>query len=255
ECGSKLQEIESELKAKQVIETKEDTKLQNLKDTLKELKKKLEECLKSYKEEKVTENHFHAVNAGLADTDGQEASVAAQLIAAGKIRKMLKPRKIPGDKLFNEVQKLKNEMSKLSFKEDTFENMLSQERELTREINKYQRELDSITSGRLNFSYSDPVPRFDRSKVIGPLALHMQLKDPKESLALDKVARGTLFNIIVEDEITSQLLLDKGQLKTRTTFLPLNKMRSHVIDDRTVQAAEQIVGRGNVCPCSSPYHL
>ncbi|KAG8190859.1 hypothetical protein JTE90_010284 [Oedothorax gibbosus] len=310
ECGSKLQEIESELKAKQVIETKEDTKLQNLKDTLKELKKKLEECLKSYKEEKVSlaqkeketansikkleslkaasdkdseaitaaENHFHAVNAGLADTDGQEASVAAQLIAAGKDKKdaeteekslemsmkhlkaELAKKAIENkredtsytqdqalyQKLFNEVQKLKNEMSKLSFKEDTFENMLSQERELTREINKYQRELDSITSGRLNFSYADPVPRFDRSKVIGPLALHMQLKDPKESLALDKVARGTLFNIIVEDEITSQLLLDKGQLKTRTTFLPLNKMRSHVIDDRTVQAAEQIVGRGNV---------
>lgn len=97
----------------------------------------------------------------------------------------------------------------------------------------------------MKFTYTDPVPNFDRSKVIGPLCFQMQLKDLKETLALEKIAKAKLYNVIVEDDVASRLILDKGRLQYRKTLLPLNKMRSTVIDNRTVQAAEQIVGSGN----------
>ncbi|KFM79684.1 Structural maintenance of chromosomes protein 2, partial [Stegodyphus mimosarum] len=117
--GQKLHALDEELKKMQVAETKADTQHRNLKDALKEEVKKKAELTKSFQDEKYTlaqkekeleklkkkleelkliydqdneaitaaENHFHAVNAGLSDANGEEASLAAQLIAAGKDKK------------------------------------------------------------------------------------------------------------------------------------------------------------------------
>lgn len=47
--------------------------------------------------------------------------------------------------------------------------------------------------------------------------------------------------MVVDTDVTSKLLLQRGQLQTRTTIIPLNKITGHVIDRQTVQLAQQIV--------------
>ncbi|GFW62534.1 structural maintenance of chromosomes protein 2 [Trichonephila clavipes] len=99
---------------------------------------------------------------------------------------------------------------------------------------------------QLSFDYVDPVKNFDRRKVRGPVCMQMEIKDTKEALALDVAASGKLYNIIVNDEDTGKLLLDKGHLKRRCTIIPLNKIRGTVIENKLVQEAENIVGKNNV---------
>ncbi|GBN36490.1 Structural maintenance of chromosomes protein 2, partial [Araneus ventricosus] len=311
ECGNKLQEIETDLKNKQVTETKVDTQLRNLKDAFNEEKKKQAELIKSLKEEKTSlaqkekelsnslvklenlkaicdkdneavtaaENHFHAVNAGLGD-DGEEASLAAQIIAAGKDKKTAETqakslemsikhtkaeiakkeaenKKVDKSytqdqalfqKLDNEVRKLQAEIGKLNYQEGKYETLVAEERKLNSEISNYQDEMEAIFAKfpQLSFDYADPVKNFDRRKVHGPVCMQMEIKDPKEALALDVAASGKLYNIIVNDEETGKLLLGRGQLKRRCTIIPLNKIVGQVIENRLIQEAENLVGKNNV---------
>ncbi|GFY64325.1 structural maintenance of chromosomes protein 2 [Trichonephila inaurata madagascariensis] len=311
DCGNKLKEIETELKSKQVTEAKFDTQLKNLKDAVNEERKKQADLIKNLKEEKASlaqkekelsnslkklenlqtirdkdndavvtaENHFHAVNAGLGD-DGEEASLAAQLIAAGKDKKAAETeakslemsikhtqvelakkeaenKKVDKSysqdqalyqKLESEVKRLKADINKLNYQEGQYEGLLAKEKKLNRELSTYQEELESIFARfpQLSFDYVDPVKNFDRRKVRGPVCMQMEIKDSKEALALDVAASGKLYNVIVNDEDTGKLLLDKGHLKRRCTIIPLNKIRGTVIENKLVQEAENIVGKNNV---------
>ncbi|GFQ76740.1 structural maintenance of chromosomes protein 2 [Trichonephila clavata] len=320
DCGSKLKEIETELKSKQVTEAKFDTQLKNLKDALNEERKKQADLIKNLKEEKASlaqkekelsnslkkleslqtirdkdndavvtaENHFHAVNAGLGD-DGEEASLAAQLIAAGKDKKAAETEakslemsikhtqveltkkeaenkkvdksysqdQVLYQKLESEVQKLKADINKLNYQEGQYEGLLAKEKKLNRELSTYQEELESIFARfpQLSFDYVDPIKNFDRRKVRGPVCMQMEIKDAKEALALDVAASGKLYNVIVSDEDTGKLLLDKGHLKRRCTIIPLNKIRGTVIENKLVQEAENIVGKNNVALALTRIHF
>ncbi|GFW62537.1 structural maintenance of chromosomes protein 2 [Trichonephila clavipes] len=121
------------------------------------------------------ENHFHAVNAGLGD-DGEEASLAAQLIAAGKDKKAAETeakslemsikhtqvelakkeaenKKVDKSyshdqalyqKLESEVKKLKADINKLNYQEGLFEGLLAKEKKLNTELRTYQDGLENI---------------------------------------------------------------------------------------------------------------
>ncbi|CAB3219835.1 unnamed protein product [Arctia plantaginis] len=66
--------------------------------------------------------------------------------------------------------------------------------------------------------------------------------DPVYCTALETAAGGRLYNVVVDTEVTSKLLLQRGQLQTRTTIIPLNKISGHVIDRETVKLAQKIGG-------------
>jgi structural maintenance of chromosome 2 len=80
----------------------------------------------------------------------------------------------------------------------------------------------------LDFSYSDPVPNFDRSKVKGLVANLITIDEDNypKSTALEIAAGGRLYNVVVDDERTGSQLLDGGRLKKRVTLIPLNKIRA-----------------------------
>lgn len=80
----------------------------------------------------------------------------------------------------------------------------------------------------IDFTYSDPEPRFDRSKVKGLVATLIDLdsKNFKSSTALEICAGGKLYNVVVEDEKVGSQLLEKGRLKKRVTIIPLNKINA-----------------------------
>ena len=46
-----------------------------------------------------------------------------------------------------------------------------------------------------NFSYSDPRPGFDRSKVHGAIARLVRVEDPSTSTALEVAAGGKLYQV------------------------------------------------------------
>lgn len=84
-----------------------------------------------------------------------------------------------------------------------------------------------------DFSYSDPSPNFDRSKVKGLVAnlINLSEKDYASATALEVCAGGKLYNVIVEDEkVATALLGNKNSLKKRVTLLPLNKIQSYSIN-------------------------
>jgi hypothetical protein len=80
----------------------------------------------------------------------------------------------------------------------------------------------------IDFTYSDPEPRFDRSKVKGLVAtlIDLEQKNFKSSTALEICAGGKLYNVVVEDEKVGSLLLERGKLRKRVTIIPLNKINA-----------------------------
>lgn len=50
--------------------------------------------------------------------------------------------------------------------------------------------------------------------------------------------------MVVDTEVTSKLLLERGQLQTRTTIIPLNKISSRVIGRDTLRVAQEVVSSG-----------
>jgi structural maintenance of chromosome 2 len=87
--------------------------------------------------------------------------------------------------------------------------------------------LRSQLSG-LDFTYSDPYPNFDRSKVKGLVATLTSLSDKHfdKSTALEIAAGGRLYNVVVQDEKVGKDLLENGKLKKRVTIIPLNKINA-----------------------------
>ncbi|GIY66512.1 structural maintenance of chromosomes protein 2 [Caerostris extrusa] len=271
DCGNKLKNIERKISLAQ-----KQKELSNSEKKLESLK-----AISDSDHEKIVaaENHFHAVNAGLGD-DGEEASLGAQLISAGKDKKSAETeakslemsikhtktelakkeaenKKVDKSytqdqalyqKLDNEVKRLRSEITKLNYQEGKYETLIAEEKKLNMEISRYQDEIENIFSRfpQLSFDYVDPVKNFDRKRVRGPVCMQIELKDNKEALALDVAAGGKLYNVIVSDEDTGKLLLKNGQLKRRCTIIPLNKIRGQVIENRLIQEAERLVGPDNV---------
>ncbi|KAG5518532.1 hypothetical protein PMAC_002928 [Pneumocystis sp. 'macacae'] len=80
----------------------------------------------------------------------------------------------------------------------------------------------------IDFTYSDPYPGFDHSKVLGFVAQLFTLdeKNYKASTALEICAGGRLYNVVVKDEVVATQLLQNGRLKKRITIIPLSKISS-----------------------------
>ncbi|MCO5549019.1 hypothetical protein L7F22_002485 [Adiantum nelumboides] len=127
------------------------------------------------------------------------------------------------------------------------ERALSQTRaEVSQKVSELLTRRDAIKSrlAALDFSYSDPEPNFNRSKVKGLVASLTNLDEDKHrfSTALEVCAGGRLYNVVVEDEKTGSQLLANGKLKKRVTLIPLNKITA------TVAAAERIGAAKKLAP-------
>lgn len=79
----------------------------------------------------------------------------------------------------------------------------------------------------------------------GPVAKLIQVNDVSMATAIEVVAGGRLYNIVVDDDKSAQQLLDHGQLKKKYTILPLNKLTAHPISNSIVSRAKSLVGDDN----------
>ena len=94
----------------------------------------------------------------------------------------------------------------------------------------------------LDFKFADPEAKFDRSRVKGVVAKLMRVADPAAATALEVVAGGKLFQVVVDTEVTGKALLAKGKLAKRVTIVPLNKIDGRAVEPARVAAAEAVSG-------------
>jgi structural maintenance of chromosome 2 len=128
-----------------------------------------------------------------------------------------------------------------SFNAEQEQSLMQSKAEAEEVVSTLRPKVDRLTAeleGRLAFEYRKPNAQFDKSKVKGLVAKLVSVADPSTATALEVVAGGKLFQVVVDDEQTAKLLLQKGQLKKRVTIIPLSKIsRNGLIDQRRASAA------------------
>ncbi|XP_047316147.1 structural maintenance of chromosomes protein 2-1 [Impatiens glandulifera] len=147
----------------------------------------------------------------------------------------------------NEVENIKKSMDSTPYKEGEMDNLQSErtrEREIVQKLKDDIRILSSQLSN-VDFTYRAPVKNFDGSKVKGVVAKLIKVSDSSMMTALEVVAGGKLYNVVVDTEETGKYLLQNGNLRRRVTIIPLNKIQSYPLNPNVQSAAENLVGRGN----------
>ncbi|KAM4708008.1 structural maintenance of chromosomes protein 2 [Discoglossus pictus] len=227
------------------------------------------------------QQHFNAVSAGLStNEDGEEATLAGQMLtckneiskaeteakqAQMKLKhaqqelktKQAEVKKMDGgykkdNETFEAVkknkEKLEAEMKKLNYEEGKEEQLLEKRRDLSRNVNRLREAYESLMARfpNLHFDYKNPEKNWDSNRVKGLVASLISVKDISTATALEVVAGGRLYNVVVDTEVTGKKLLEKGELKRRYTIIPLNKISARRLGQDTINAAKGLVGADNV---------
>ncbi len=156
------------------------------------------------------------------------------------------------EKISSKVDTLTSDISKIGFSPSQFEQLESEKVDLENTIGTTQDLVDTLTAqlqGRLAFQYSDPVRGFDRSKVKGMVAKLIQVNNPKHSTALEVVAGGKLFQIVVDEAITGKALLSRGNLKRRVTIIPLDKIKAKGMTNAAATTAHSMANSMGTMAC------
>ncbi|KAL9702382.1 hypothetical protein quinque_005900 [Culex quinquefasciatus] len=223
------------------------------------------------------QKRFEAVSAGLStNEDGEAATLQDQLMAAKQkaaesataikqsemelkhCQQLLKEKERDANssdaaytedkkkltKTEGQIRALEAELQKIDYEEGSIEQLQERKQQLTHEIRNLRGELDRKNAYRWEFQYRDPEPNFDRSSVKGMVAKLISVRDRKYALGLGTAAGGSLYSVVVDSDSTGKKLLQKGQLQTRTTMIPLNKISGRSIDQNTVRVADSLVGKG-----------
>jgi structural maintenance of chromosome 2 len=149
------------------------------------------------------------------------------------------------DKATSKVAKLKSELESLEFSEDEYALLDREKQELEASIAELNQLIDTLNTklaAKLSFKYQDPVRGFDRSKIKGLVSKLIAVRDSKNSTALEVVAGGKLYQVVVDEAITGKALLDRGKLERRVTLIPLDKIKSRPLGRETCREADRIAG-------------
>ncbi|XP_033028941.1 structural maintenance of chromosomes protein 2 [Lacerta agilis] len=227
------------------------------------------------------QQHFNAVSAGLSSNeDGEDATFAGQIMACkndmskaeteakraqmklkhaqeelktkqAEVKKMDAGYKKDQDTLEavkRQKEKLENEMKKLNYEEKKEENLLEKQRELSRVVNRLRESYETLMSRfpNLRFEYRDPEKNWNQDHVKGLVASLITVKDISTATALEVVAGGRLYNVVVDTELTGKKLLEKGELKRRYTIIPLNKISAKCVGKEAIRVAKTLVGEDSV---------
>lgn len=143
-----------------------------------------------------------------------------------------------------QAKKLDAELGQLGFEPGREEKMIEQQGSLQRQIRNLREESDSMKRkvANIDFSYSDPSPNFDRSKVKGLVAQLFTLDKQKTQAgtALEICAGGRLYNVVVDSAETGTQLLQNGKLRKRVTIIPLNKISAFRASAEKIGAAQTL---------------
>lgn len=148
------------------------------------------------------------------------------------------------DGLRKQAGKLEADLARLGFDPGREEQMHQQESTLQKNVRTLREQADGLKRkvANVDFSYSDPTPNFDRSKVKGLVAQLFVLDQNKAQAgtALEVCAGGRLYNVVVDSAETGTQLLQNGKLRKRVTIIPLNKISAFRASAEKIGAAQKI---------------
>lgn len=148
------------------------------------------------------------------------------------------------DGLRKQAARLEAEMAKQGFEPGREEQMYQEESRLQKSIRELRAQADAMRRkvANIDFTYSDPYPNFDRTKVKGLVAQLFTLDKEKAQAgtALEICAGGRLYNVVVDTADTGAALLQNGKLRKRVTIIPLNKIASFRASAEKISAAKNI---------------
>ncbi|NXQ29070.1 SMC2 protein, partial [Alaudala cheleensis] len=257
------------------------SKEKEVKNLEKELNVLLEESEKDARALAAAQQHFNAVSAGLSSNkDGEEATLSGQIMnckneiskavteakqAEMKLnyaQKELKAKEAEVKKMdegykkdrkaFEAVEKMKitleKQIKELNYSEEKGEALLAKKKALIADISQLRQLSENLMAKfpHLQFTYKHPEKNWDPSCVKGPVVSLFTVKDLFSAKALEAVAGGKLYNIIVDTEVTGKKLLEKGELKHRYTIIPLNKISARCVQEDTVKLAQSLAGHANL---------
>ncbi|KAF2188611.1 RecF/RecN/SMC protein [Zopfia rhizophila CBS 207.26] len=143
-----------------------------------------------------------------------------------------------------QAAKLEAELTKMGFEPGKESEMYQQESHLQARIRELKQQADGLKRkvANIDFSYSDPSPNFNRSKVKGLVAQLFTLDKEytRAGTALEICAGGRLYNVVVDTADTGTQLLQNGKLKKRVTIIPLNKIAAFKASAEKIGAAQKI---------------
>jgi len=143
-----------------------------------------------------------------------------------------------------QAKRLEAELSKLGLEAGKEEGMYQRENLLQKQIRALREQADGMKRkvANIDFSYSDPSPGFDRSKVKGLVAQLFTLDKEKTraGTALEICAGGRLYNVVVDSSETGTQLLQNGKLRKRVTIIPLNKIAAFKASADKIGAAQKL---------------
>ena len=143
-----------------------------------------------------------------------------------------------------QAKKLEADLTKVGFEPGKEEAMYQQEALLQKQIRTLQEQADAMKRkvANIDFSYSDPSPGFDRSRVKGLVAQLFTLDKDKTraGTALEICAGGRLYNVVVDSAQTGTQLLQNGKLRKRVTIIPLNKISAFKASADKIGAAQKL---------------
>ena len=143
-----------------------------------------------------------------------------------------------------QAKKLETELEKQGFEPGKEEDMNKRQSSLQKEIRTLREQADGLKRkvANIDFTFSDPSPSFDRSKVKGLVAQLFTLDKEKAhaGTALEICAGGRLYNVVVDSAETGTQLLQNGKLKKRVTIIPLNKISAFKASANKIGAAQKL---------------
>lgn len=170
--------------------------------------------------------------------------------ALKELRKAQKAQAAGNEKAIRESDAIRTKMTRLEHELQSLHYSESEEMAVRAELSRFMSQtaalrdqvgtLTSKLDVQLRFAYKDPEPGFDRSRVKGLVAKLVRVRDSQNSTALEITAGAKLYQVVVDTEKTSELILQKGNLKKRVTVIPLNKINSRCVDPAKVAAAKSI---------------
>ncbi|NWS15035.1 SMC2 protein, partial [Pachyramphus minor] len=257
------------------------SKEQELKKKEKELNALEEESEKDADALAAAQQRFNALSAGVSNNNnGEGASLSEQMMickneiskavtdtkqAQMKLnyaRKELKTKEtevkkmddsyMKDQKAFEAVEKmiktLETQMKELNYTEEKEATLPAKKKALTSDIRRLRELHDSLMAKfpYLHFEYKNPGKNWNPSDVKGLVVTLVIVKDLSKAKALEAVAGGKLYNLVVNTEVTGKKLLEMGELKHRYTIIPLNKISARCVQPQIVKLAQSLVGHDNL---------
>jgi structural maintenance of chromosome 2 len=141
------------------------------------------------------------------------------------------------------TETIRSSIDELHFNQDDYNGLDQEKDNLSSSVDELNGLVETLTAqleSRLAFNYTDPVRGFDRSKVKGIVAKLIKVHNADHSTALEVVAGGKLFQVVVDEAITGKALLDRGKLQRRVTIIPLDKIQPRRVTNAASAKAREI---------------